>query len=109
MTSKKTYIDRGSNIYKKLRAAFLAECKARNTPCTGWPGCCGQPIDYHAAPQTDLAFELCHIVAASVNPSLAYVRANFAAGHHACNRRAGASTQQTIQPVPTGEWIRPTW
>ena len=65
-------IDRGSQLYKTQRARFKAECKARQARCTGWPGACGGPIDYSAAPQTSQAWELCHVIPASVRPDLAY-------------------------------------
>lgn len=101
-------IDRSSQLYKTQRKQFLDQCRTNNTPCTGWPGSCGQPIDYNAAPQTSQAFELCHIVPVSIRADLAYVRANWAAGHCACNRSA-RDKQTHQQHVRVDKWVRPTW
>jgi hypothetical protein len=79
---------RGDAAYKRLRAAFRAECEARDAKCEGWPGACGRKINYTAPPQSRWAWELCHAKSVRRYPWLAMSLENMRAGHSGCNRRA---------------------
>jgi hypothetical protein len=105
---------RNSRIYQSGRAAFLAECKARNAPCARCHGELG-PIDYDAPSNTSRGAELGHRLPVSTHPWLAYSRANFQVEHCGCNRSAQAREQRQAKPKPavaatvSGRRVRPSW
>ncbi|MGO9385764.1 MAG: HNH endonuclease [Mycobacterium sp.] len=86
--------------WKRLRATFKADCRARNAPCCH----CHQPINYGLGGNHPDGFTAEHVVPRSVNPALFWRLDNLAPAHMRCN-----SHRQVTPMAGPGEWTRPTW
>lgn len=60
---------------------LTAEVRARRDPC--W--LCGHPIDYTLRADQAMSFTVDHVVALSVDPTLAHDLSNLRAAHRRCN------------------------
>jgi hypothetical protein len=66
-----------------------ARGRRENLPCI----ICGQPIDYDLPSTDDMGCSVQHIKSRFEHPELTWDRTNWAPGHLACNKKAGAHWQ----------------
>lgn len=91
---------RTTNAYRKLSAAYKAECKQRRAPCVH----CAQPIDYTLDTNDAYAFTVEHTYPVSTHPHLVEATRHWQPAHRACNSSRGVGEMKPNLGASSQEW-----